>query len=127
MNINRVLKNIKLDVVANFTCVKNKEMVITISKIASLLNLQSIEKYIKNAYYIETNQIESLRLPQLKLFLKIIGISYISKTTNTYISSNKIEKIIKDNHIFNNIFLVSKPRVIKVSSKSDMSIIWINI
>ena len=41
--------------------------------------------------------------------------------------SNKIEGIIKANHIFNNIILVSKPRVIKVLPKLDMSIIWINI
>ena len=35
--------------------------------------------------------------------------------------------IIKQNHIFNNVTLASKPRVIKVSPKSDMAIIWINI
>lgn len=38
-----------------------------------------------------------------------------------------IEKIIKDNHIFNNIVLALKSRVIKVSLKSDMSIMWIDI
>jgi len=31
------------------------------------------------------------------------------------------------NHIFNDIVLASKPRVIKVSPKSDMSIVWIDI
>jgi len=35
--------------------------------------------------------------------------------------------ILKQNQIFDNINLASKPRVIKVSSKSDMSIIWIDI
>jgi len=38
-----------------------------------------------------------------------------------------MEKILKNNHIFNNIILASKPRIIKVSPKSDMSIIWIDI
>ena len=32
-----------------------------------------------------------------------------------------------NNHIFNDIILAFKPRVIKVSSKLNMSIIWINI
>ena len=35
--------------------------------------------------------------------------------------------IIKQNHIFNNITLISKPRVIKVSLKLDMAIVWIDI
>ena len=35
--------------------------------------------------------------------------------------------ILKQNHIFDNISLASKPRVIKVSPKSDMSIIWLDI
>jgi len=38
-----------------------------------------------------------------------------------------VEKIIKDNHIFNNVILVLRPRVIKVSPKSDISIIWFDI
>ena len=35
--------------------------------------------------------------------------------------------ILKQNHIFDNISLASKSRMIKVSSKSDMSIVWLNI
>ena len=35
--------------------------------------------------------------------------------------------ILKQNQIFNNINLASKPRVIKVLPKLDMSIIWIDI
>ena len=35
--------------------------------------------------------------------------------------------ILKQNQIFDNINLMSKPRVIKVLSKLDMSIIWIDI
>jgi len=38
-----------------------------------------------------------------------------------------METILKQNKIFDNINLVSKSRVIKVSPKSDMSIIWIDI
>jgi len=52
-----------------------------------------------------------------------------SEGTQTYmrISLNSIEKILKNNYIFNDIVLASRPRVIKVSPKSDMAIIWINI
>jgi len=43
------------------------------------------------------------------------------------LSSNNIEMILKQNHIFDNISLASKLRVIKVSPKSDMAIVWIDI
>ena len=48
-NINRTLKNIKSDVMANFIHVKNKSVVISTNKVASFLDLQSIKKYFKNA------------------------------------------------------------------------------
>jgi len=38
-----------------------------------------------------------------------------------------VEEIIKGSYIFNNIVLASKPCIIKVSPKSDMAIIWIDI
>ena len=38
-----------------------------------------------------------------------------------------VEDIIKKNHIFDNVVLASKPQIIKVSPKSDMAIIWVNI
>jgi len=41
--------------------------------------------------------------------------------------SNDIEMFLKQNHIFDNISLASKPRVIKVSPKSNMLIVWIDI
>ena len=38
-----------------------------------------------------------------------------------------MEIIIKFTHIFNNIYITSKLYVIKVSPKSDIAIIWVNI
>jgi len=38
-----------------------------------------------------------------------------------------VETIIKNNHIFNNIIIASRLKVIKISLKSDMAIIWLNI
>jgi len=75
----------------------------------------------------DTDQISSPRLPQSKSYLKIVGISYISKHSNVQISPDKVEGIFKANYVFNNIILASKPRIIKISSKSDMAIIWIDI
>jgi len=60
--------------------------------------------------------------------LKIIGISYFSHDkSQEHLSSSNVEQIIKQNQIFNNVIFASKPQVIKVSPKSDMSIIWIDI
>jgi len=73
------------------------------------------------------DQIELPKLLQSKSYLKIVGILYLSEVTNTQLSSDNVEKILKANHIFNNIVLTLKPRVIKVSPKSDMSIVWIDI
>ena len=126
-NINRALKNIKLDIAADFIQLDNKEVIITTNKIASTLDLQTIERYIININNIESNQVEAPRLPQLKSYLKIIGIPYFLEDANSPITTNMVEKIIKDNHIFNNIVLVLKLRVIKVLSKSNMSIIWFDI
>ena len=75
----------------------------------------------------DTEQISSPRLPQSKLYLKIIGILYISEHLNMQILSNEIEKVLKNNHIFNSIILASKPKIIKILPKSDMAIVWINI
>ena len=38
-----------------------------------------------------------------------------------------IETVIKESHIFNNIILAFQPCVIKISPKSDMAVIWVNI
>jgi len=110
-NINRVFKNIKSEVMADFICIENSGLVIMTNKVAGVLDLQTIEK---NIYNIELNHVESPRLSQLKSFLKIIGIPYILEFTNICISTEEVEKIIKENHIFNNVILASRPRIIKV-------------
>ena len=46
---------------------------------------------------------------------------------NTPLTSDVVEIILKNNYIFNNILIASQPRVIKISSKSDMAIIWLDI
>ena len=62
-NINRALKNIKSDVMADFICIENRGVVIITNKITGALDLQTIERYIKNTNNIEANQVEASRLP----------------------------------------------------------------
>ena len=61
-NINRVLKNIKSDVMADFICSDNRDVVITTNKVAGSLNLQTIKSYVKNMNNIKENQVKSPRL-----------------------------------------------------------------
>ena len=87
-----------------------------------------IVNYIKNSNDVNSLQVEDARLPMSKSYLKIIGIPYYSYSDHqTKLTSNDIENILKQNYIFDNISLASKPRVIKVSLKSDMALVWIDI
>ena len=122
LNMNRALKSIKSDVVVDFIC-----SVVVTNKVVFSSDLQTIKQYIKGTNHINSNNIESLRLPQLKLYLKIISFSYLQENTINFMNASVVDKLLKKNHIFNNISLVSKPRVIKISLKSNMAIIWIDI
>ena len=59
--------------------------------------------------------------------MKIIGIPYLLENTNILITLDFVEATIKNNHIFNNIAIASKSCIIKVSSKSNIAIIWLDI
>ena len=41
--------------------------------------------------------------------------------------SDYIEGILKETHLFKDVVLASKPHVIKVSPKSDMAVVWVDI
>jgi len=58
-NINRLLKDIKSDVSANFMCFNNKEVIITTKKVVASLDLSMIKKYIKNLNNLDSNNIMS--------------------------------------------------------------------
>jgi len=62
-------------------------------------------------------------LPQSKSYLKMIDIPYLIENINIPINSSMVETVLKNNHIFNNIFLALKPQVIKILSKSDIKIV----
>jgi len=126
-NMNKVLKNIKMKVIINFVQLDPSSIVIMTNKVTSSLDLQIIENYIINTNCINTDGVEVPRLPQSKSYLKIIGILYLQKNINTLLTLKVVEDIIKKNYIFNNIVLASRPHIIKVSPKLDMTIIWVDI
>jgi len=124
-NINRTLKNIKSNIVADFACANHHRLIITTNKVALSFNLCTIKNYIKNIDNIELNGIMTSYLSQLKLYLK--SIPYLIENTNTLINSSIVEFIIKNTYILNNILLASKPWVVKASPKSDIAVIWVDI
>jgi len=103
ININHALKNIKSNIIADFIHIDDKGIIITTNNMACPLDLQEIKKCIKNSLTTDTDQISTPRLPQSKSYLKIVGIPYISKHLNVRISFEKVESILKVNHIFNDI------------------------
>jgi len=76
-NLNRALKNIKSEVMVDFIWLYSVGITIVTNKVASVLNLQSIENYVKNANHIDLQEAEVPCLPQSKSYLKIIGIPYL--------------------------------------------------
>ena len=72
---------------------------------------------------INSNNVISLRLSQLKSYFKIIDISYFTKDTNLPIIPNIIERVIRSTHIFDNIVLASYLHIIKILPKSNMAVI----
>jgi len=127
-NINRLLHNAKSDVLVDYICSDNTGITVITSKVTQQSNISIIDQYIKNSNDINSLQVEEPCLPKSKSYLKIIGIPFFSHVNSQEkLTSNDIKTILKQNHIFNNISLASKPRVIKVSPKSDMSIVWLDI
>ena len=127
ININCILKNIKSNICADYISSDNKGINIITNNVASNSDLQEIEKYVKQFLKDNNNEIAFPRLPQSKSYLKIVGIPYYIDKLNTCITTEDIEHILKNTHIFNEIVLTSRLRIIKISPKSDMVIVWINI
>jgi len=120
INLKRALKNIKLNIMADYVHREQNSITIVTNKIVSSLDLQVIENYVEN---INSKDIETPCLSQSKSYLKIIGILYFLENTNVSITSDFVEFIIKVNHIFNNLLLTLKLQVIKALPKSDMAIV----
>ena len=127
-NINRELQNAKTDILVNYIKSDNTGIMVTTNKIAQQSDLSIIDRCVKNSNNINSLQVKDSRLPKSKSYLKIISIPYYPHAdSQEKLSSTDIETVLKQNHIFDNIFLASRPRIIKVSPKSDMAIVWIDI
>ena len=127
-NINRLLRNTKSDVLVDYIRSDNTGIMVITNKIAQQSDMSIIDQYVKNSNDINSLQVEEPCLPKSKSYLKIIGILFFPHANSQEkLTSNDIETILKQNHIFDNISLASKPRVIKVSLKSDISIVWLDI
>ena len=57
-NLNKTLKNIKSEVIADFVCNNLASIVIVTNKVALSLDLQTIEKYVKNINQINSDSVE---------------------------------------------------------------------
>ena len=57
VNINKVLKDIKSDVMANFIRANHRGLMIITNKVASTSNFNTIEKYIKNVDVVDSNDV----------------------------------------------------------------------
>ena len=126
-NINRLFKGIKLEVLVDFIYSDIKDIIVITNKVVVILDLNIIKKYVKNLNDVDSSNVMSSRLSQSKFYLKILGILYYIKDTNLSITMNIVKRVIKTTHIFNNVVLASHLYIIKVSSRLDMAIIWVNI
>ena len=114
-SINRYLKETNLNTLANFIHMKKFDIIVTTDQAASVQDMNIIEKVLKEAKNVNWDLIKSSHLPQFKLYLKILGLLYYLENTNNPITSELVEEVIKESHIFNVITLISKPQIIKVS------------
>ena len=127
-NINKELCNTKTEVLVDYIRSDSTGIIIITNKVGQQSDLSIIDNYIKNSNDVNQLQVENSRLSMSKSYLKIIGIPFFPHSNSMEkLTSFDVETILKQNHIFNNISLASKPRVIKVSPKSDMAIVWIDI
>jgi len=107
-NINHILKNVKSNICTDYISSDNKGINVITNNIASSSDLQEIEKYIKQSLDNNSNSIATPRLPQSKSYLKIVGIPYYINKSSTCITTEDIERILKNTHIFNEIILTSR-------------------
>jgi len=71
-NINRALKNIKLNVMVDFIWPDNLGITIISNLVVSQSDLQAMERYVKSIDNVSLDEVQVPRLLQLKSYLKII-------------------------------------------------------
>ena len=104
-NINKLFKDIKYEISADMIHLNNKRIIITTNKNVISSDLNIVEEYMKKLNDVNVSDIMSPRLPQLKLYLKILSISYFVESTNLSVTSDIIERVIKISYIFDDTVL----------------------
>ena len=75
-NINRQLRNAKTDILVDYIRSDSNGIIIVTNKVAQQSDLTIIDQYVKNSNDINALQVEELRLPKSKSYLKITGIPF---------------------------------------------------
>ena len=125
-SINGLLKGIKSTLRAEFIRSAIESIIITTNNVPATSDLLVIERYVKSIEGIGLNEVAAPQLPQSKSYLKITGIPYM-QPSGLAITSEDITNYLKNSDLFKGTTLAAKPHVIKVSPKSDMAIIWVDI
>jgi len=124
-NINEHLKNSNSDIIVDFIRLLNNGVIITTNRPANATELSRIENFLKKIDNIDPISIEAPRLPKSKSYMKIVRLPYNSELGT--ITSDFIEGVLKEMHLFKDATLASKPRIIKASPKSDKAVVWVDI
>jgi len=106
-NINKLLKNIKSSILADYVWSENKNIIITTNKTTIMSDINIMKKYIKNLNNINSNKVMSSCLSQFKFYLKMLEVLYYSNNLTSSITYNQIKEVIKKSHLFNSTVLAS--------------------
>jgi len=110
-NLNRLLHNIKSEVLTDYIQADPIGITIVTNKVSQQSDMAVINNYVKSLNDINSLQVDEPHLPKSKSYLKIISILFfLHANSQERLTPNDIETILKQNHIFNNISLASKPR-----------------
>jgi len=72
----------------------NIRLTITTNKVIFILDLNTIENYIKNIDVINLNNVILPKISQSKSYLKILDISYFVENTNILITANIVKRML---------------------------------
>ena len=82
--MNKQLWNAKTEILVDYIQAEPLGITVVTNKVAQSSDLMLIDQYIKNSNDVNTLQVEELRLPKCKSYLKIIDIPYYPHS-NTHV------------------------------------------
>ena len=111
-NINKLLRNVKLEVLVKFIQLDQMVIIVITSKVVLQLDLLIIENYIKDMDNIDSLSIEVSWLLQSKSYLKIIGIPYFSH--------DKSQECLSSSNIVTNFIQLVSPQLVDQFSQTKL-------